>query len=379
LNTVSQGIEEGPTRLKMSAAQRLDDLGFVHEIDPAGFLGSVETLADQVRDGARLGRQATGLPDGSGFLGVAILGLGGSGISGDICRAVLGGSSPVFLQTVKGYALPAWVGPTTLVFAVSYSGDTEETLEAFEAALRRKARVMAVASGGRLLSRAANFGLPTIQVPGGLQPRAAIGYLAMPLLVVCERLGLGPDMASSIAESARLLEARATEYGREAPVSANAAKRLALQLLDVAPLIYGSDGPAEVAAYRWKCELNEVAKVPAVCNVFPELNHNEVVGWGPDPGRPGDPRDGEGAKPGLIVLRHDGEHPRIARRIEVTLSMLGSRFSLVEQVRALGSSVLARLLDLCYLGDFTSTYLALARGVDPTPVEVIERLKQSLG
>jgi glucose/mannose-6-phosphate isomerase len=371
------GIEEGSARVGVSPSSCLDDLAFIREADPADFLGSVEALPDQMRQGARLGREAERLPDGSDVLGVAVLGMGGSGISGDICRAVLGGSSPVFWQTVKGYELPAWVGRRTLVFAVSYSGNTEETLEALEAALRRGARVVAVASGGRLIERAASLGLPVIRVPGGLQPRAAVGYLTMPLLVICERLGLGPGMTSSIAEAAGRLEARVGEYGRDSPISLNPAKRLALRLLAVAPLVYGSQGLAEVAAYRWKCELNEVAKVPAACNVFPELNHNEVVGWGPEEQSEGSPGGGS-ARPGLIVLRHDGEHPRVARRIEVTLSMLKSSFAWTEQVRAGGSSVLARLLDLSYLGDFTSTYLALARRVDPTPVEVIERLKRAL-
>ncbi len=381
MSTVSgRGIEGESARPELSPSQHLDDLAFIREVDPDDFLGSVETLAEQVREGARLGRQAERLPDGSEILGVAVLGMGGSGISGDICRAVLGGASSVFLQTVKGYELPAWVGAKTLVFAVSYSGNTEETLEAFEAALAREAKVVAVASGGRLLSRAGDLGLPVVQVPGGLQPRAAVGYLAMPLLVICERLGLGSDVTSSVAESVELLTARARELGRDSPVSLNPAKRLALRLLDATPVIYGSVGPAEVAAYRWKCELNEVAKVPAACNVFPELNHNEVAGWdsAPAPGASSGSPLSAGAEPGLIVLRHAGEHPRIARRIEVTLSILGSSFAWVEQVRALGSSVLARLFDLSYLGDFTSTYLALARRVDPTPVEVIERLKRSL-
>ncbi|MGH2705010.1 MAG: bifunctional phosphoglucose/phosphomannose isomerase [Actinomycetota bacterium] len=359
------GMEGGALSLA-----NLDDVSSFARVDPDDFLGVVERFPHQLLEAWQIGLDAGGLPDVAGIDSIAVLGMGGSGISGDVASAVLGPVTRLIIGSVKGYAVPGWVGPGTLLFAVSYSGDTEETLAAFDAALERGARVVIVASGGELAERGRSGGVPVIGVPGGLQPRAAIGYLAMPILAVCARLGLVPPLADEIAEAAALAEARARECGRASPVGRNPAKALALRLARSLPVVYGSEGVAAVAAYRWKCQLNEVAKVPATTGIYPEVNHNEVVGWG---GRADIAR-----KCALVVLRHPGEHPRVARRIEVTRSLLGGNFGVVEEVATQASSRLARLLDLAYIGDFTSTYLALATGIDPTPVEIIDRLKRSL-
>lgn len=290
-------------------------------------------------------------------------------MSGEVCRGVIASRSPLPVVTLRGYELPLWVGPDTLVFAASYSGNTEETLELFDRACERGARMVVVSSGGALTERARLAGVPIVGVTEGLQPRAALGCLAVPMLEICHRVGVGPAVGEDIAETIGLLECRAAECHRAVPVTTNPAKILALRLIGKLAWIYGAEGLSEVAAYRWKCQLNECAKVLACWNCFPELTHNELVGW-----------DGQatGASAALIVLRHKGEHPRVARRIDSVLPMIEGCFDLLEQVWARGSSALARLLDLCYLGDFTSTYLGLARGVDPGPVEVIECLKQRL-
>lgn len=349
----------------------LDDLDRLSERDPADFLGSVERFPAQVAEAWRLGAEATDLPSGEGVSALAVLGVGGSGISGDAVRGVLGARSRLPVHTLRGSELPAWVGRNTLVFAVSYSGNTEETLHLFDEAHERGARLIALTSGGAIRERAEAAGAALVRLPNSLQPRAALGYLTIPILLICERLGLGPEIAGEMTGTIELLERRAAEYGRSSPARDNAAKGLAVSLVGKLPWIYGSEGLSEVAAYRWKCQMNECAKVPCSSSFFPELTHNEVVGWS-------GPAQLTRAHGALVVLRHDGESSAMARRIDATLRIIRGSFAFTTEIRAEGSSELARFLDLTYLGDFTSTYLAIAGGVDPAPVEPIDRLKREL-
>ena len=364
----------------MSGARtmRLDDPGVLAATDPTDFLASVEQFPVQVEEAWKLGTEVADLPEGEGVSAVAILGVGGSGISGDAVRGVLGARSRLPVHTLRGSDLPAWVGRNTVVFAVSYSGNTEETLHLFDQARDRGARVVVLTSGGLMEDRAASAGAALVRLPGGLQPRAALGYLTVPILVVLERLGLGPQVADELPETIDLLQRRSAEYGRSSPSRDNAAKRLALSLVGKLPWVYGSEGLAEVAAYRWKCQMNECGKIPCSSGFFPELTHNEVVGWS-------GLTELSRAHAALVILRHDGESPAMARRIEATLRLVRGSFAYATEVGAGGtdgssgaSSELARFFDLTYLGDFTSTYLGIASGVDPAPVEPIERLKREL-
>lgn len=350
----------------------LDDLELISAGDPQGFLRSVEEFPEQIRDARRRAAGLEALPDPDDINGVVVLGMGGSGISGDAVRAVLGPSFNLPIATLKGYELPGWVSKNTLVFAMSYSGNTEETLATFEeAGARRWARIVIVTTGGDLAKWGNQFEIPTIEVPPGLQPRAAFGYLTIPILLTLERMGLASGIGEQVDEALDLLTRRSAAWGREVATEGNDAKRLARRMVGKVPIVYGSEGIAEVAAYRWKCQLNECAKVPAWWHTFPELNHNEVVGWN----RLKDLTAGSFA---MLVLRHSGEHPRIRKRIEVTLPAIRGNVAVAEEVWAEGSSPLARLFDLVYFGDFVATYLALAQGVDPAPVDVIGVLKDKL-
>ena len=349
----------------------LDDPAVAARHDPDDFLGVVQRFPQQVREAQAISQAVEGLPSTDGITSIAVLGMGGSGISGDVAGAVLE-RSPLPLSTLKGYELPHWVGRNTLVFAMSYSGDTEETLSTFrEAVDSRGARPVVVSTGGELMEIARQGDMTVVEIPSGLQPRAALGYLAIPILVICERLGLGPAVGADIDEAIGMLEKRAEEYGATTVTPMNPAKRLARHLFGRIPIVYGGEGLSSVAAYRWKCQFNECSKVPSWSNSFPELNHNEVVGWA----ELGDVTKRSAA---LIVLRHHGEHPRVAKRIDVTLPLISGSVGIVEQFWAEGSSTLARLFDLIYLGDFVATYLALLQGVDPTPVEAIKTLKSRL-
>jgi glucose/mannose-6-phosphate isomerase len=351
----------------------LDDPAAITETDPTDFLRTVEGLDAQLGDAVELARSVDGLPSVEGLRSIAILGMGGSGISGEVCRAVLAPVAPVPVATVRDYDLPAWVGPDTLVFAVSYSGNTEETLGAFKRAATRRARIVAVTTGGQLAEEAAANGYPVIAVPGGLMPRAALGYVGIPPLVVANRLGLAPGLEDALSEALEVVANRVAESRREVPARTNPAKRLAGRLVGTLPLIWGTEGVSGAAAYRWKCQLNENAKLIGVCASFPELNHNEVVGLYQSDAASAGPR------PAVVVLRHADEHPRTARRIEVTTSLVADSVAFVEEVRARGSSPLACLLDLVAAGDFTTTYLGIARGVDPAPIVAIDKLKAALG
>lgn len=347
----------------------LDDLTAVKEVDSIGFLSHLEAFPEQLTSGRKAGREATLLPGAGNVRGIAVLGMGGSGIAGDVLQAVLESQVPVFVGTVKGYDLPAWVGPDTLVFAVSYSGTTEETLQAFLKAQERGARAVVVGSGGPL-ETAGSKETTFVKVPPGLPPRAALGHLAMPMLVICERLGLCA-IDEAISETIGLLRKRLEEYKKEAPASQNPAKQLARELAGTVPIVYGSEGIGKTAAYRWKCQFNECSKVLSYFNSFPELDHNELEGWDHGASSAGLPMT-------LIALRHEGDTGRKGVRIDLTLSMVESYVQAVRQVVARGESALSRLFDLIYLGDFTAAYLGLIQGKDPGSIRLIPELKAQM-
>lgn len=351
----------------------LDDPILVERIDPSGFLGVVEQFPNQVREAVQLAENVDSLPSIDEVNSIVVLGMGGSGISGDFLATLLRPTEKVRVEAIKGYDLPAWVDDQTLVFATSYSGNTEESLTTFEEARARGARIICLSTGGRIGELAKEHKLPLVTLPTGLRPRAAFAYLSIPLLVLYQRISGGETHSIfQMDEALELLDRRSKQWGRAEPVSTNRAKQVAQQLQNRIPLIYGTEGISALAAYRWKCQLNECSKVPAWSNSFPELNHNEIVGW-------------EGMKDmtrdifALVVLRHSQEHPRNTKRIEITIPIIEKSFAFVEEIKAEGESELARLLDLTYFGDFVATYLAIAQEVDPAPNESIDVLKEELG
>jgi len=348
----------------------LDDVEQLAEIDASGMLGVLERFPEQLREALEIGRSEVGLPEAGGISSAVVLGMGGSGISGAAVAAPSAHEIKVPVLTVNGYRLPALVDENSLVFAVSYSGNTEETLACVDQALSRNARLVAVTSGGRLAEIAAERDLPLFKVPVGYQPRAALGYLFIPILASLERMGLISGMVRKVSAAADMLEERSREYSVRTPLDDNPTKRLASDLVGYLPVIYGSEGPLAVAAMRWKTQFNENSKVPAFYHWFPELNHNETVGW--------QHLEEIGSKCHLIVLREKPEQSRIRKRIEITMDLIKDSVGHITQVCARGDNPIEVLLDLIYFGDFTSVYLALALGQDPTPVTRIEELKRRL-
>ncbi len=299
---------------------------------------------------------------------VVALGMGGSGIGGDLLRAVLfdEGSAPVI--SVKEYRAPSVVGPQTLVFACSYSGQTEETLAAYEEAVRRDATCVAVTSGGELLRRAEQHRHPAIVIPPGLPPRAALPYLFLPMLALLGRSGVIRSFDAELREAVQVLRRITAEHGPDGPDSP--ARHLAEALVGRIPVVYSAVPFLEPAAERWKDQFNENSKTFAVWNTFPELNHNETVGWGLDAAL--------ARLLHVIILRDAAEPERLARRVTTTRDLAFAKAGGMDEVRAAGTGKLARLLSAVLIGDLVSWYLALLRGVDPTPVAVIDELKKRL-
>jgi glucose/mannose-6-phosphate isomerase len=338
-------------------------------IDRSGMLGLVAALPAHLRAGFAAGREMSGLPPANEVTAMVVCGMGGSGVAGDVVRSVYSGSLPVPVSITKGYALPASFGRGTLVLAVSYSGDTEETLAAYDEAVARGCSVASVSAGGGLAERAARHGRPHAALPGEVQmPRTAVGYLAGAALGVVEATGLAPPIAADVERAVVGLEDLAVRLGPDRAAGDNESKTLALWLAGRTPVVWGAEGVTEAAALRWRNQLNENAKIPAFSSVLPELDHNEIEGWGP----------GMGAAFGLVVLRHSGEDARVAARVDGTLEAVAASGLGIRQVRAEGSSAVEELFSLILKGDFASVYLALLRGVDPTPIPVLTGLKERL-
>ena len=348
----------------------LDDLSSRTPRDPSDMLGTVLALPAQLREAWR-GSAASPPPAlAAAPAHLVAVGMGGSAIAADLLAACFRGSLALPLAVVRDARLPAYVGPNSLVIATSYSGETGETLEAAEAALRAGARLVAITSGGRLASLAGRHGT-VLGVRGGLQPRAALAYLLAPMLAAFVRWGMVPPADREVAEAAAVLDAVVREAGPDVPTRANPAKDLAERFGERIPAVYAGSPDVAPAARRWKTQLNENAKTLALWDVFPELTHNEVVGWGL-------PADLAGRLVAAILLG-GGEGPADLHRIRVTRETALRRAGDVCEVRARGEGALARLLSLVLLGDLASVYLSYRRGLDPTPVEAIDAVKRGAG
>lgn len=337
-------------------------------LDSMGMLEAAAGLPEQVERAAASAAGIPGLPGREAIENVVVVGMGGSGIAGDILLHAAGPFMPVPVVVVKSSVLPAFVNDASLVFAVSFSGDTEETVEAATEAAVQGAHVVAVTRGGELGKLADAWGAPVIPVADGIPaPRAAIGALAVPPLVVLHEIGLFPGAGRWIAQAVTQLKRRRDQL--VAP--GNLAERLAKRIGRTIPLIYGGGGVATAAALRWKTQFNENAKIPAFWNTQPELCHNEVAGWG---------QHGDLTRQAvsLIALRHDDEHPQVQRRFELVFELMDEVVASITEVRAEGEGMLAQLFDLILIGDFTSIHLALREGVDPGPVPALDHIKVSL-
>ncbi len=348
----------------MTGAGTRDDQG----LDSLDMVAAAFGLPEQIESADVSARSIQGLPSADGVTSVVVLGMGGSGIGGDVCNAIAGPACRVPIVVSKHYECPSFVGPDTLVFAVSVSGNTEETLGAVHVARQAGARIVMVAAGGELARLAGEWGVPLVVVDATIpMPRAAIGAVSIPLLVVLERLGLAAGLSPQIEAAVAQLRRRRDELrGPDNP-----ADRLAARIGGTLPLVYGGGLLGEVAAWRWKGQFNENPKVPAFCNRVPELTHNELAGWA---------QHGDVTRQvlSLVLLRHDFEHPHVSRRFDFVISACDEVVLDVHTVHAEGDGPLAQLMDLVMQGDLVTLHLALRSRVDPGPIAVLEDLKNWL-
>jgi glucose/mannose-6-phosphate isomerase len=336
--------------------------------DSQGMLAATLALPEQVAAAADRSKGLSGLPSIDDVNSVVVLGMGGSGVAGDIVAAVAGPFMPVPVVVAKSYELPAFVGEGSLVLAVSFSGDTEETVEATSEAAVQGAKVVVVSRGGELTKLGAAWGSPMISVPDDIpQPRAGVGALAIPPLIVLEQIGLFPGAGRWVDEAVRRLVARRDELVGDDSVVADLAQRIGRTI----PLIYGGGALGAVAAQRWKTQMNENAKIPAFWNAQPELCHNEIAGWG---------QHGDLTRQAitLVALRHEFEHPQVMRRFELVFQMVDEVVAGIVQIEGRGDGQLAQLLDLMLVGDLTSLRLAMNEGIDPGPVPALDEIKTAL-
>jgi glucose/mannose-6-phosphate isomerase len=344
------------------------DLGAdtVKALDASNQFADVLGLSDHLDDALWRVESASIEPQDSPG-GLVIAGMGGSAVGGLLARAALGDRASRRISVSLDYGLPAWTTPDTTVLCSSYSGNTEETLAAFEAAGALGARRIVCTTGGRLAEQAREEAVPVIGVPGGFQARAAVGYMLVVALEIAALAGVGEGLRTEIDVAAASAKRLAVAWGPESPED-SLAKSLARSLHGTIPQIVGSGLTAPIA-YRWKTQINENAKTPAFFSELPELDHNELVGWS-DASRVG--------RFGAVFLDDSDLHPRVRERIELTRELIREQAVVDERVSSVGETRIERLVSLVLLGDLVSLYLAVLGGHDPGPVHVLEDLKRRL-
>ena len=333
--------------------------------DPQNMRAAIAAFPDHLEEGWTRGAAADAFGlDGSAIDGVVVCGMGGSAIGGDLVRCLVESTAGVPFVVNRGYGLPAWVGEKTLVIASSYSGGTEETLSALDVARARGARLLAITSGGTL----GDAGLDTVTISGGMQPRAALGYSLGVLLRIARTLGLMNVSDDAMSAALRAARDRAATLGAD---GSNPASDLAAALDGKLPVVYTGVGLMEAAGMRWRTQIHENAKHPAVGNVLPELDHNEIMGFEAGPAELMD-------RTVVVALRDAEDHPQVSKRFDVTRELVQDGIAGWHEIAFDEASLLDRVLHAVQLGDWVSFWLAARKDVDPTPVETIQALKRTL-
>ncbi len=309
-----------------------------------------------IKDFPKQCREALGLPKGISASGkinnIVIAGMGGSAMGGDLLKIYLSNTNiPVYVN--RDYKVPNFVDENSLVFAVSYSGNTEETLSALNAAKEKKAQIIGITSGGKLAEECEKV----VNIPSGLQPRAALGYLFFPMLGILHNTNIIRVKNDELNEMMGILKQtnKFNEQGEE----------LSKKLKEKIPIIYASEALGAIA-FRWKTQINENAKMPAFYNVFSEMNHNEIAGY-----------KSMDHKFSVVMIQDKNDNDRVKKRMDICKEIM-EEYVEVEEVETQGESLLARMFSAIYLGDYVSYYMALWNRVDPSPVDIIEGMKKKL-
>lgn len=340
----------------------LDDLKMIHERDAQDALGVADKQWQQLTHDYQVQ-----LPRFEGITNVVLAGMGGSALPAVYLRSWPGTSVP--FEIVRDYDLPDYVNEHTLFISSSYSGNTEETLAALAAAEARKAQIVVLSAGGKLTDQARAKQYRLLTIPGGIQPRMSSFYFVAGLIQILEPLSLVKEGAlAELSEAAEWLKDQTATWRSEVPTKDNAAKQLALELVGKSIVMYS--GPKLFpAANKWKICFNENAKNVAWVNQYPEFNHNEFIGWSSHPVQ----------KPYAVVeIRSNLENERVQKRFDATERLLSGKRPAPQVVKPQGDTLLKQLLWASNFGDFVSLYVALLNGLNPTPVDLVEKLKELL-
>ena len=340
----------------------LDDLKMIHNRDKEDAIGVVGKQWQQLSYDF-----GVNLEDPGNISNIVVAGMGGSAWPAMYLTSWPGTTVP--LEVVKNYDLPAYVGPTTLFISSSYSGNTEETLAALDQAESLGAQIVVLTAGGKLAERAKSSGYPLYLIPGGIQPRMCSFYFLAAQLQILEPLNLVPKGSlEELKATGEWLKNQNSSWLPEIPTKNNPAKKLALELIGKSVVSYA--GPKLFpAANKFKICLNENAKTVAWTYSYPEFNHNEFIGWSSHPVD----------KPYAVVeFRSNLEHPRVQKRFEVSERLLSGKRPHPEVVIPQGENVVQQLFWTSVFCDYVSIYVALLNGIDPTPVDLVEKFKKEL-
>ena len=339
------------------------------KIDPQDMFSAIYHFADQIKESITIGEQINLNNDYSSCKNIIVAGMGGSAIGGDVIKTITHNELIVPFYVNRNYSLPNWVNEKTLVICSSYSGNTEESLSAYEDAVEKGAMICGISTGGKLSENIKSKGYDLISIPGGLQPRAALAYSFVPMLYLLNKIGLiSSVLIDNLSSSIDSLEAK--RETNSIGDTTNPIYKLAKEIYGMIPIIYGITDTSGVIALRWKGQLCENSKMLAYHNEIPEMNHNEIVGWGNNPDLL--------AELSVIWLRDENDNDRLCARQNITKSLLDDIDIMQHEVYAEGASNLERLIDLINYGDWLSYWCAILHNTDPSPVEKINKLKKAL-
>ena len=348
----------------------LDDLDLINKIDSARMIEEINNLPDQLLEAWSLGSAAP-LPPNRPYRQVVVSGMGGSAIGADLLRNYILPISTIPMSVSRDYGLPAYAtGEDTLFIASSHSGNTEETMDAIQHAMKAGCTCVVVTTGGKLLAYAQKHNLPVWTFAHAGQPRAAVGYSFGLLLTLFSRLGIIPDQKELVDATVAIMRQEQQKYLPMVMASGNPAKRYAGQLVGRWVTVFGS-GLLSVVAARWKGQVNELAKAPANFEVLPEADHNTLAGILT-------PEDLLSAKTFTMFLNSKFDHPRNRLRSEITRRTFMVEGLNTDVYNAVGESRLEQMWTAIHFGDYVAYYLAIAYGIDPTPVDALVTLKNTL-
>ncbi|MDD5450041.1 MAG: bifunctional phosphoglucose/phosphomannose isomerase [Candidatus Omnitrophica bacterium] len=349
----------------------LDDRRHIKRLDKSDMLSLLMGFSAQLKKAMGLTGPVK-LPNAKAVSSVVFSGLGGSAIGGDVARCCLSEEMEIPFIVNRDYDIPAFVGPNTLFFASSYSGNTEETLSAYKKARDKKAVIIVLTSGGRLAAMAASDSYPVINIPEkSIPPRCALGYSFVPVLSAFYKMGLAADKSNDIVETIQVMDKLRDELlGPGVKLKNNPSKKIAGDLYGQIAAIYGGGRHLDCVITRWRGQFCENSKSLATSHFLPEMDHNEIMGYS-------HPKAAL-KKTVAVFLKDMDDHPRVKDRIRITARVIKRSCHKVVELNSTGNSLLARICSLIYVGDFASFYLAILNGEDPTPVDEITYLKKEL-